>query len=91
MFHGYYKKLYTLHDGDKILQDQILAQTEACKDQKPDDKLTFEIGYIKQVLSNTSNNKTPGHDGIPVEFYKRFFSELSDELMGLFQRSMTKK
>ena len=30
------------------------------------------------VLENFQNNKSPGNDGIPVEFYKKFWSLLSE-------------
>ena len=33
------------------------------------------------VLENFQNNKSPGNDGIPVEFYKKFWSLLSESFM----------
>ena len=32
-----------------------------------------------------ANNKTPGPDGITVEFYKRFFNEISDIMVDIFK------
>lgn len=34
-----------------------------------------------QALKDTSLNKTPGSDGLPVEFYKVFWSDTSDHLL----------
>ena len=34
-----------------------------------------------QALKNTEANKTPGSDGIPAEFYKVFWNDLSDLLV----------
>ena len=47
----------------------------------PEDKNSCE-GEIKEseakiVLKNMKNNKTPGTDGFPVEFYKFFWNDIS--------------
>ena len=34
-----------------------------------------------QALKDMSLNKTPGSDGLPVEFYKVFWSDISDHLL----------
>ena len=33
------------------------------------------------VLDSFHNNKTPGNDGIPIEFYKKFWSLISDSFI----------
>ena len=34
-----------------------------------------------QLLDSFHNNKTPGNDGIPIEFYKQFWSVISDSFI----------
>ena len=43
---------------------------------------------ILQVIKTTEDGKTPGDDGIPIEFYKEFFNELSNSLLNSFRNSL---
>ena len=51
----------------------------------PEDKEKCEGLLTKeeclQDLKDMSLNKTPGSDGLPVEFYKVFWSDISDHLL----------
>ena len=42
---------------------------------------------IKEAISDLPNNKTPGTDGLPVEFYKLFFNEIIDLLSKSFENN----
>ena len=51
-----------------------------------EDKKKFCEGKISgeecfRLLDSFDNNKTPGNDGIPIEFYKTFWSLISDSFM----------
>ena len=36
---------------------------------------------ILEALKNTKNNKSPGNDGVPAEFYKVFWIDLKEYFM----------
>lgn len=38
----------------------------------------ISAGECYKLLDSFQNNKTPGNDGIPIEFYKKFWSLISD-------------
>ena len=41
----------------------------------------------KQALESSEPGKTPGNDGLPVEFYKTFWVSLDDYLTDVFNSS----
>ena len=43
-----------------------------------------------RLLDSFVNNKTPGNDGIPIEFYKTFWSVISDSFMNCINESFEK-
>ena len=47
-------------------------------------KLTKE--EIKKAIPETDNNKTPGLDGIPYEFYKTHIEEIAENLPDIFRK-----
>ena len=44
---------------------------------------------IKQAIDTCPQNKTPGEDGLPVEFYDTFCNILSKELTLVMNRAPT--
>ena len=44
----------------------------------------IEITEIQQALQTMENRKSPGIDGIPVEFYQEFFDLLKKDLKDIF-------
>ena len=44
----------------------------------------------KEVVKNMKNNKTPGTDGFPVEFYKFFWCDINTYLINSFNESFLK-
>jgi len=79
----YYKMLYT-KDIDVATPMNIQAFTEKYIQSLPNLSLdqrsmldtSFTEDEIKEVLSSMKNNKTPGIDGLPSEFYKVFWPEI---------------
>ena len=55
-------------DENNILKIN-LEQSDSCEG-------LITLGEIKEVLKNTKHNKTPGSDGIPMEFYKVFLNDI---------------
>ena len=79
---NYYEKLYcetnTTNDDDI---DTYLKETKLCELNEADadscEGLITENECFKAVMS-MSNNKSPGCDGLGIEFYKCFWSDVQD-------------
>ena len=54
--------------------------------QQQNEILTKQINVneIKQAIFQMENQKSPGIDGIPIEYYKEFYEYLKDDLLQLF-------
>ena len=69
-----------LYDQDKDVSFNMLNTfgikvSEECRLQQEEQITLEELGHaIKQM----SNNKTPGEDGIPIDFYKVFWAQLKE-------------
>lgn len=46
---------------------------------------------IKEVIKNLKNNKSPGTDGYPGEFYKCLQAEITPLLQRVFNYALNKK
>lgn len=51
----------------------------------------IEMEELKKVVFGMENNKAPGPDGFPVEFYKHFWYLIKDNLMELITDFMKRK
>jgi len=49
----------------------------------------LEIEELIQSIKLMQNNKTPGPDGFPVEFYKAFIAKLTPLLINMYNESLT--
>ena len=85
----FYQKLYDVEQTDGEAQEwffnkitRILSQTERCRAEGPITDLELEAAIKKMNL-----NKSPGSDGLPVEFYKSFWPFLKDDLRALLNDS----
>ena len=69
---------------DKISIPQISNNTKIICD----DELTLE--EIHKAFKSLALNKTPGIDGLPVEFYRVFWEDIKDILLNTYQNSFRK-
>ena len=94
--HKFYSKLYSIQDN--LGQDSRLHDLDAFFNSVESPKLTEEENLIlkqplsKQelfdVLKTMKSNKTPGYDGLPVEFYIVFWPDVSDLLIDAYNFSL---
>ena len=93
----FYSKLYSFQDDSRGLIDEkeinaSLFDKINIPQLSEDNKSFLDMPLTKQELYNViksmNMNKTPGFDGIPVEFYMVFWSDISDLLLKSFNFSL---
>ncbi len=92
---SFYSKLY---DKEEIEQDDIYAYIEQVKipvvlDDDDNGILCDEITEKEcfEALTSMSKNKSPGPDGLPVEFYLEFWNDIKDMVIGSYIESYNAK
>ena len=91
----FYNNIYSSKvSGNPCLRANFFTNKKI-KKLDPEDKISCE-GEIteseaKILLKNMKNNKTPGTDGFPVEFYKFFWNDISSFLINSFNEAFTKR
>ena len=82
-FSSFYKQLFTSEPVDVDLQIRLLRQLDSRLDVAERDfcegPLTAEECFF--AMKGMKSNKTPGADGLPMEFYKTFWQTLGADLV----------
>ena len=65
----------------QIIFPTISQETKSTCDAK------ITLDEIKEAINDLPNNKTPGTDGLPIEFYKFFGNDILDILSKSFENS----
>ena len=84
----YEEKTYITLNMSSFLSDlniPILPEDQKCSCEG---KISSEECF--QLLDSFHNNKTPGNDGIPIEFYKQFCSVFSDSFISCINECFEK-
>ena len=63
-------------EGPKVIEDDRVALNGPIRENE-----------ILQALKSCKNNKTPGSDGLPAEFYKVFWQDIKEYLIASYQYS----
>ena len=77
---GFYRSLYS----PSVLADRPLAQTRILQNitarvpefEMPTLEANLSLEEVTQAVKSSANNKTPGPDGIPIDFYKVFWKKI---------------
>lgn len=83
---GLFRVYPTDEDAQRALLDSLdktLDTQSAGGSQHPDNNGVFTADELEKALSSTANNKRPGPDGLPYEFYKCFWLELHPHLVAV--------
>ena len=80
----FYKNLYTAAHGNDsnyelFFENSNIAKLDATQQEELERPLLNEECFL--ILKQCSKNKTPGTDGLSVEFYLRFWSLLGEEMV----------
>ena len=80
----FYKTLYTKENTDiKEIKTYLeTSNTSTMLDDREKESLEGKITHIEceTALKNMKNNKSPGSDGLSVEFYKTFWPQIKNDL-----------
>ena len=79
--HQFFTEVYTTKPTDKTLQTEFLQCINTILDEPAKQNLDQPISpdELKLTIQNTDTNKSPGIDGLPVEFCQTFWPVLKDE------------
>ena len=82
----FYQKLFTKQENCVETQNEILNKLSTSMENEQNEYLTKLINKneLKQAIFPMQNDKSPGIDGIPVEFYKTFYKTLENDLIQLY-------
>ena len=69
----------------KLLQ-HIIPKVSQAQNTKLTQKI--QISEIKEAIYSMENGKSPGIDGLPIEFYKDFFELLKNNLQNLHNNTL---
>lgn len=89
---SFYSDLYQERNISKDTISFFLAQLTTKLDDTARDLLEGDltITELTRAMQSMQNNKTPGADGLPKEFYSTFWEQLRVPLLELYKESFTK-
>ena len=86
----FYKNLYSkqeLEDGDIFLNQINLPSTMPIATEN-NLKTDIELEEIQKAVKMMQPNKSPGEDGLPIEFYRFFWNDIKDYLFNSYKYSI---
>ncbi|KAJ8048684.1 hypothetical protein HOLleu_01092 [Holothuria leucospilota] len=86
VFKSFYEQLYTQADVDEGLQKSLLDNIDKTPSRDQNDELgsPLTVDELWKAVAKMKGGKAPGSDGIPVEFYKRFWGTVGQDLRDVF-------
>ena len=78
----YYENIYSKKDTDKDKQEWFLSFVNKSVTESDNENLLQEITEkeIFNTMETFKLNKSPGLDGLPIEFYLKFFNIIKKKL-----------
>ncbi len=85
----FYDKLYIEYRKDEVLSAGFYeGLPNVLEDSKAELERPFSEEELLNALRGMESGKTPGIDGLPVEFYKEFWAVLSEDLLAVLNESL---
>jgi hypothetical protein len=83
LIYGFYRNLMGAEDPKLLSTIQDLWPAHQCvSDQENEDLMrSFTVAELDFVLRDTKSDTAPGPDGLPVQFYKRFWPMLKSAVL----------
>ena len=82
----FFSDLYTKTQTNAQIQEKLLNPLKAKITNEDNKKLTQQITFaeLKTAIFQLENGKSPGIDGIPIEFYKSCYEYIKNDLLQLY-------
>ena len=79
---NFYQKLYNKPKNCSETQKELLKNIPKLVQNNQNQKLIKPINKnkLKEAINQMENDKSPGIDGIPIEFYKTFYDKIEKDL-----------
>ena len=93
-FRNFYKKLYKSKLNDSKAQDFLFQNAEVKQVTREESNFlskAITVNEVKKAISEMKNNKSPGSDGLTVDFYKSFANMISKELTDALNNVLSTK
>ena len=87
---SFYKSLYTkqpLQNGSEFLNN-LRPPPNIPLDNENKLKQEIELAEINKAIKNMQPNKSPGEDGLPIEFYRVFWTDIKHLLFNSYKYSL---
>ena len=87
VFHEFYSELYCKPSSlVEKSQDVFLNSLSSTISEEEKNSLEqpLSLNELWKVICKSARNKSPGHDGLPYEFYHKFFDLIGNDLLGVF-------
>ena len=83
---AFYRKLYSRDQVDLAIQRDFLAKIDVSLNNNDSTFCTniLSVDEISHAVRGLSQGKTPGSDGLPLEFYVKFWDQLSPISLQLY-------
>ena len=88
---SFYERLYSASSICQQSVDRLTASLDRRLTQEDSAYLDrpITVQEMRVALASMSSNKSPGVDGIPVEFYRRFWSLLESDLLDVYHAALS--
>ena len=88
----FYQKLYKTEKVNERIQEKLLrnVKTKLSKEKKIDLDKPFTDKEIEKAIEKLPNGKSPGLDGFPIEFYKKYWYKVKELFMPYLNYVRTK-
>ena len=89
--YSFYRNLYAQQTNEITEQTDFLNALEPKIGELENEMLIKRLDRedIFQALNSTENNKSPGLDGLPYEFYKTYWELIKDDLLQILNNVLT--
>ncbi len=91
-FHSFYSNLYTSADGDPDSFASFLSNLDLPRLSDSDSEYLAEpitLQELESAIRSMNKGKSPGIDGIPIELYTTFWSDLGPLMLDMIHFSVT--
>ncbi|KAI8521369.1 hypothetical protein Bbelb_011230 [Branchiostoma belcheri] len=92
-FQSFYSKLYEEGQIDMSEQKYFLNQLQASLQEESKDALERDLTLfeLEEALKDMANNKSPGSDGLPREFYLRYWEIIGRDILEVFKEGLAEE